>query len=159
MNSVITDCSASADIVIPDGTANAGIVGGGLELTSVINCTATGTITAGNDCYGLGGISGCGFGADEFTGNVAENIMITAGENCFWIGGITGYAGGFGEEYGIPETTVSNCTVRNVVITAENAEGVDDIVGAPFYNEAAAAAMGAPFDEPTVFDIIDCVIE
>ena len=159
MNSVITDCSASADIVIPDGTANAGIVGGGLELTSVINCTATGTITAGNDCYGLGGISGCGFGANEFTGNVAENIMITAGENCFWIGGITGYAGGFGEEYGIPQTTVSNCTVRNVVIAAENAEGVDDIVGAPFYNEAAAAAMGAPFDEPTVFDIIDCVIE
>ena len=33
MSSRIIDCSADAEIVIPDGTANAGIVGGGLELT------------------------------------------------------------------------------------------------------------------------------
>ena len=159
MNSVITGCSASAEIVIPDGTANAGIIGGGLELTSVIDCSASGTVTAGNDCYGLGGISGCGFGADEFTGNTAENVMITAGKNSYWIGGITGYAGGFGAEYGIPVTKFSNCTVRNVVIAAENAEGVDSIVGAGFYSEQAAEAMGAPFDKPTLYEIADCVVE
>ena len=159
MNSVISGCSASAEIVLPDGTANAGIIGGGLELTSVIDCSASGTVTAGNDCYGLGGISGCGFGADEFTGNTAENVMITAGKNCYWIGGITGYAGGFGEEYGIPVTKFSNCTVRNVVIAAENAEGTDSIVGAGFYSEQAAEAMGAPFDKPTLYEIADCVVE
>ena len=65
MSSRIIDCSADAEIVIPDGTANAGIVGGGLELTSLVNCTATGSVTAGANCYGLGGISGCGFGAEE----------------------------------------------------------------------------------------------
>ena len=67
LGSMISGCSAEADVSIPDGTANAGIVGGGLELTSLVNCAATGTITAGDNCYGIGGISGCGFGAEEFT--------------------------------------------------------------------------------------------
>ena len=94
MGSMIENCAAQADIVIPDGTANAGIVGGGLEMTSVVGCRATGTVTAGNDCYGLGGVSGCGFAAEQFTDCTAENVTITAGDNCFWIGGVTGYAGG-----------------------------------------------------------------
>ncbi len=159
LGSAIMNCSASAEIIIPDGTANAGIIGGGLEMTSVIGCYATGTITAGSDCYGLGGISGCGFAAETFADNTAENVLITAGDNCFWIGGITGYAGGYGEEYGMPITVVSNCTVRNVVIAAENAEGTDEIVGSAFYNEEAAAAMGEPFDKPTVFELVDCIAE
>lgn len=37
----------------------------------------------------------------------------------------------------------------------ENAEGIGDIVGAGFFNEETAAAYGAPYDEPTVFDIIN----
>ena len=67
-------------------------------MTSVVGCTATGTVTAGNNCYGLGDVSGCGFAAEQFTDNVAENVAITAGDNCYWIGGITGYAGGFPDE-------------------------------------------------------------
>ena len=159
MGSVIMNCSASADIVIGDNTANAGIIGGGLEMTSVIGCSATGTVTAGDDCYGLGGISGCGFASEEFTNNTAENVLITAGKNAYWIGGITGYAGGFGDEFGMPVTKVSGCTARNVVVTAEGAEGVDGIVGSGFYNERAAEMMGKPFDQPTVFEITDCVVE
>ena len=160
MGSLITNCTAEADIIIPDGMANAGIIGGGLEMTNVSGCYATGTVTAGNDCYGLGGISGCGFAADYFKENTAENVMITAGKNCFWIGGITGYAGGYeNEEFGMPVTVFEKCSVKNVVIAAEGAEGVGEIVGAPFFSEVAAKANGAPFDQPTVYKLVDCTAE
>ncbi len=161
MGSVISDCTAQAEIILPDNTANAGIVGGGLELTSVVNCSATGSITAGDNCYGLGGVSGCGFGAQEFTGDTAEGVTITCGGNCFWIGGITGYAGGFeAEAAGIPVTEVTDCKALNVAVTTgENPDSVSAIVGAGFYNEAVAEAMGAPFDQPTAFSLTDCVAE
>lgn len=168
MSSVITNCKAQAEIVLPDGLANAGIIGGGLESTSVIGCEATGSVTAGNNCYGLGVISGCGFGAEEFTDNTAYDASVTAGNDCYWIGGITGYAGGFDYEVEfmgemvpmVPVTVFTNCNTRNVTITTgENAEGVDDIVGAGFYSEEAAEMMGEPFDQPTIFELVDCKAE
>ncbi len=161
MGSMIENCTAQADIAIPDGTANAGIVGGGLEMTSVVGCAATGTVTAGNDCYGLGGVSGCGFAAEQFTDCTAENVAITAGDNCFWIGGVTGYAGGYADEqYGMPVTVFTNCAAKNVTVTAgANADGIGDIVGAGFYNEQVAQANGAPFDQPTVYELVDCVTD
>jgi hypothetical protein len=39
---------------------------------------------------------------------------------------------------------------------SEEAEGVDDFVGAGFYNEEVAQAYGAPYDQPTVFTIENC---
>ena len=160
MGSLISNCTAEAEITIPDGMANAGIIGGGLEMTNVSGCYATGAVTAGNDCYGLGGISGCGFAAEYFRENTAENVMITAGNNSFWIGGITGYAGGFEDEaLGMPVTVFEKCSVKNVIIAAENTEGVGEIVGAGFFNAAVAEAMGAPFDQPTVFELVDCVTD
>ena len=158
MGSMIENCTAQAEIVLPDGTANAGIVGGGLEMTSVVGCAATGTVTAGNDCYGLGGVSGCGFAAEQFTDCTAENVTITAGDNCFWIGGITGYAGGYpDEQYSMPVTVFTNCVARNVTVDAgANANGIGDIVGAGFYNEQIAQSKGAPFDQPTQYDLVDC---
>ena len=149
MDSWIRDCSAQADVVIPDGTANAGIVGGGLELTSLVNCNASGTVTAGDNCYGIGGVSGCGFGAEEFTGCHAKDVQITVGENCYWIGGVTGYAGGYEDsEFGVPVTVFTDCTAENVSVT--RTAGKDDIVGGAFYNEEVAA-YGAPYDQPTVY--------
>ncbi len=161
MGSMVENCTAQADVVIPDGTANAGIVGGGLEMTSVVGCKATGTVTAGNDCYGLGGVSGCGFAAEQFTDCAAENVTITAGDNCFWIGGVTDYAGGYPDaQYGMPVTVFTNCTAKNVTVSAgENADGIGDIVGAGFYNEQVAQSMGAPFDQPTQFELVDCVAD
>ena len=162
MMSTIENCSASADIILPDNTANAGIIGGGLELTSVIGSTAAGTITAGNNCYGLGGISGCGFGAEEFTNCTADNVEIKAGDNCFWIGGLTGYAGGYeAAEAGIPVTAVTGCSLSNITITTgANADGVDEIVGAGFFMEGLAEAYGADFyANPTEFTITDCSTE
>ncbi len=154
----IEGCSAEAVIIIPDNTANAGIIGGGLEQTSVVNSKASGVIIAGDNCYGLGGISGCGFGAEEFTDCEAKDVIIIAGEGCFWIGGITGYAGGYQDEaYGVPVTVFTKCCTENMtVITGEDAEGVSDIVGAGFYNEEASEAYGAPYDQPTEFELVDC---
>ena len=161
MGSMIINCSAKADITIPDNTANAGIVGGGLELTSLLNCIATGTITAGNNCYGLGGVSGCGFGAEEFTACEANDVTITAGDGCFWIGGITGYAGGYADEsFGIPVTAFADCAARFVQVEAgEDAEQIGDIIGAGFFNEEVAEANGAPFDAPTEYTLTDCIVE
>ncbi|MBQ1402357.1 MAG: hypothetical protein IIY90_03540 [Oscillospiraceae bacterium] len=158
MASRIVDCSADAEITIPDGTANAGIVGGGLELTSLVNCTATGSVTAGANCYGLGGVSGCGFGAEEFTYCKASDVTITAGAGCYWIGSITGYAGGYeAQEYGTPVTVFTDCSAENVNIVQTCGE--EDLVGAGFYNEAVAQAHGAPFDQPTVYVIRDSAAE
>ena len=161
MGSMIGNCTAQADIVLPDGTANAGIVGGGLEMTSVVGCAATGTVTAGSNCYGLGGVSGCGFAAERFTDCTAENVTITAGDNCFWIGGITGYAGGYPDaQYGMPVTVFTNCTAKNVTVNADaSADGIGDIVGAGFYNEQVAQANGAPFDQPTQYELVDCATD
>ena len=151
MNSLITGCSATdTNIKLPDGTANAGIIGGGLELTSVVDCTASGTVTAGSNCYGIGGISGCGFGAEEFTNCKAENVALTVGENTFWVGSITGYAGGFEDPaFGTPVTVFTGCTAENVTIT--RITGAEDLVGGGFYHEEVAAAYGAPFDAPTIY--------
>ncbi len=161
MGSMVENCTAQADITLPDGTANAGIVGGGLEMTSVVGCTATGTVTAGNDCYGLGGVSGCGFAAEQFTDCTADNVVITAGDNCFWIGGVTGYAGGYADEqYGMPVTVFTNCVAKNMTVNAgANADGIGDIVGAGFYNEQVAQSMGAPFDQPTQFELVNCTTD
>ena len=155
MGSMIMDCKADASVTIPDDTANAGIVGGGLEQTSVVGCIGTGSITAGNNCYGLGGVSGCGFGAEEFTDCSAVDVTISAGDNCFWIGGITGYAGGYKEEaFGIPVTVFTGCFTDQVeIVTGENADGIGEIVGSGFYNEMVAEMMGAPFDAPSVYII------
>ena len=156
MASTLENCDADADIVIPDGTANAGIVGGGLEVTSLSGCRGTGTVTAGNDCYGIGGVSGCGFGAEEITACTAENVVIQTGDNCYWIGGISGYAGGYDlEEAGIPVTNVDNCTVKDVEIeTGENADGVDTVIGAGFFMEGLAEMYGDDmYANPTEFVI------
>ena len=162
MMSRIENCTAAADIVMPDKTANAGIIGGGLELTSVTGSSAAGSITAGNECYGIGGISGCGFGAEEFTDCTAENVTINAGDNCYWIGGLTGYAGGYEEEEaGIPVTEIAGCTIQNVTIqTGGEADGIGEIVGAGFFMEGLADAYGIEYyANPTIFRVEDCTTE
>ena len=159
MASMIKGCSANANIIVPDNSGNGGIVGGGLEMTNAVDCTASGSVTAGNNCYGIGGISGCGFAAEVFTDNTAENVTITVGDNCFWIGGITGYAGGFEDEIlGMPVTAFTGCKVNGITITAgEKTEGVGAIVGAGFFREGLAEAYGVEaYANPTVFTLTDC---
>ena len=158
MDSVIADCEATADIVLGDGAHDAGLIGGGLEVTSVLNSTASGTITAGDGAYGFGVISGCGFGSEAFTGCAAHDAVITVGSGCSWVGGVTGYAGGFEmEEAGVAVTVFTDCSVENVEIAADGEiDGLGDIVGSGFFSQEAADYYGAPFDAPTVFVLTDC---
>ena len=38
------------------------------------------------------------------------------------------------------------------------ADGIGDIVGSGFFNEELAA-QGEPFDQPTVYELVDCTAE
>ena len=161
MGSVITDCEAEVNITIEEGkTANVGIVGGGWQNTSAANCTGHGSIKAGSDCYGFGGISGCGFGAEYFTGCAAEDVTITVGDNCSYIGGITGYCGGYEPaELGVPVTKVTDCRTKNVTITTgDGAENTGDFVGGGFLSDEMIV-YGPPFDQPTSYELVNCVAE
>ena len=152
LDSKIIGCSAQTDIIIPDESTNAGIIGGGLEATSVVDCTATGSVTAGDNCYGIGGISGCGFGAEEFTNCKVADVVLTVGKNARWVGSITGYAGGYEEqEYDTPVTVFSECAAERVTIIRTATE--EDLVGGGFYSEEAEALYGAPYDRSTIYII------
>lgn len=161
MGSVITDCEAQVNITIEEGkTANVGIVGGGWQNTSAANCIGHGSIQLGSGCYGVGGISGCGFGSEYFTGCAAEDVTITVGDNCSYIGGITGYCGGYEPaELGVPVTQVTGCRTKNVTITAgEGAEYIGDFVGGGFLSDEMIV-YGPPFDQPTNYVLEDCTAE
>lgn len=155
MGSMVTDCQASAAIIVPDNQANIGIIGGGLEGTSLVNCTASGSIVAGDNCYGLGGVSGCGFGAEEIRNCTAQQVSITTGEGCFWVGGVVGYAGGYEDEnVGVPVTRITGCEVSDITMElGEGSQEGGEIVGGSFYFEELGEAYGAPYDQPTVYVI------
>ena len=161
MGSRINGCEAQTTITVEDGaTANLGIVGGGLQATSVSDSIGRGSITLGSGCYGIGGVSGCGFGSEYFTNCAAEDVTITVGDNCSFIGGITGYCGGYeAEEAGVPVTQLTGCRTKNVtIVTGENADNVGDFVGGGFISDEMIA-YGSPFDQPTEFVLTDCVKE
>ena len=158
-DSLIDSCAARARIILMDGARNAGILCGDLETSSVINGYATGTLTAGTDCYGLGGISGSAFGSEEVINCTAENVRIVTGDNARMVGGLLGYAGGYEDEtYGIPVTAVSRCTVNGVEIaTGKDPAAVGRLVGGGFYLDEMAS-IGAPYDTATVFTVQDCTV-
>ena len=161
MGSLITDCEAQVNITVEEGkTANVGIVGGGWQNTSAANCVGHGSIQVGSGCYGIGGVSGCGFGAEFFTGCVAEDVSITVGDNCSYIGGITGYCGGYEPaELGVPVTQVTGCRTKNVTVTTgEGAEYVGEFVGGGFLSDEMIV-YGPPFDQPTTYELSDCSAE
>ena len=88
----------------------------------------------------------------------STDVTITAGDDCFWIGGITGYAGGYDDNaFGLPITVFTNCNTENTFITVgQNADGISDIVGSGFFSDEMAELMGAPFDCPTSFELVNC---
>ncbi len=59
----------------------------------------------------------------------------------------------------MPVTVFTNCKALNVTVNAgNNANGIDDIVGSGFYSDELAA-QGAPFDQPTRFELVNCTVE
>ncbi|KXL54224.1 endo-1,4-beta-xylanase A precursor [Anaerotignum neopropionicum] len=147
----ISDCTVSAEggteiIVIGDNDffdgriiqcdiAECGglIVGGGFG-GSVIDCDATGTITAnGQDPVGLGGIGGCLQCMAEISGNTA-NVTINTTNGGHAIGGLCGFAGMGDDGKGTvaDPSEISNCDVA-VHINAPNATHVGGLVGTGLY--------------------------
>ncbi len=59
----------------------------------------------------------------------------------------------------MPVTVFTNCRALNVTVNAgANADGIGDIVGSGFYSDELAA-QGAPFDQPTRFELLNCTVE
>lgn len=146
----VKDCSAIADItIIGDDGACAGVVVGGTDGGSLIDCTATGgSVTAtGNSCWALGGVCGAPYSAPEITNCEAENVTITAsGINNRLIGGLVGFTGTYGED---DPTSVTGCTVTSTTITVSaGTTCVGGLVG--------GSTTGSNQIIPSVFAIDSC---
>jgi hypothetical protein len=130
----IKNCSAVAAIALTgeDMVGNAGILAGGMEDGSIIDCTVTGgSINAVAGSNGIGGLASCALAAAEVKNCTVRDVTITVGENCFMIGGLLGYSGTDAPD---PPTSIDNCKVTNVTISAPtSAERIGGIVGSGFY--------------------------
>jgi hypothetical protein len=143
----IINSSAVAIINLTEGGGIAGILAGGMENSSIIDCTVTdSSITAADNSWGIGGLAGCEQGT-AVKDCVVSNVSITVGADCFMIGGLLGYAGAYSPD---PPTLIDNCTVANVTIsTPASAERIGGIVGSGFYNTAFAGER----PEPSAFTV------
>ncbi|MHB9293102.1 hypothetical protein Holit_02222 [Hollandina sp. SP2] len=142
----IKNCRATANVTLQgDGASNAGVLAGGMEDGSIIDCTVTGgSITAPAGSNGIGGLASCALGVPKVKDCTVQNVTITVGENCFMIGGLLGYTGTYSPD---TPTAIDNCTVSNVTIsTPTNAERIGGIVGSGFYYSVYASYpnRGAP---------------
>lgn len=147
MDSIISDCSADAILNLVDGTSNSGIVVGGYENSSIVNCTAKGTVNAGNNCKGIGGAAGCNFGGDKIEGCTAE-VEMNIGDNAYLCGGIVGYAGCFGGAV----TQISDCSAKIGGNLGSNAKRFGGIIGGGFFVPEYAAY----YPEPSVYSVKNC---
>lgn len=148
----IVDCTAAADVSLTDANMQgAGIIVGGQEDGNLENCTASGSVTAPDGCYSIGGLAGC-FHCSEYAKNCrAENIKIVTGDNCWLLGGLAGHSGTFENE----PTLVENGTVKNVSIeTGKNSERIGGITGGGFYSPA----FKEYYPEPAKSDLKSCTV-
>jgi hypothetical protein len=145
----IKNCIAAADITLSgtmaDGSppSNAGILAGGMEDGSFINCSVSGgSIKAAAGSNGIGGLASCALGAAKLEGCTVSGVNITVGENCFMIGGLLGYTGTYAPA---APTSINNCMAANVAISAPgSAERIGGIVGGGFYWSVYAAYRPIP---------------
>lgn len=148
----IVNCTAAANVDLSeDHTQGAGIIVGGQEDGNLENCTAEGSVTAGDGCYSIGGLAGC-FHNSEYARNcTAENIVIETGDDCWLLGGLAGHSGTF---EGAP-TLIEDGTVQDVSIKiGDNSERIGGITGGGFY----ASAYKEYYSEPSKSDIKSCMV-
>jgi hypothetical protein len=158
----LRNCTATANIVVSDmviaGVNNgyAGIVAGGREgPTPLINCTASGSITASGDSCILGGVCGAALGKDEVRGCEAVNVTINAPKGKGNIGGLLGFVGPIeGEEDADAPALVTNCKVENITITvASDTVNVGGLAGGSLNGSIAPAEHTG---DKTLFAIKNC---
>jgi hypothetical protein len=150
----LTDCEATATITAASDDAVVGIIAGGMESSSIINCKAKGTITVtGSNAGGIGGLAGCVLPASEISGCTADVTITITGTDCMMIGGLVGFTGTYPALDPNP-TVVSNCTVKAVITTPDSAERIGGIVGSGFYVDAY---KNYPMmDKPSSFKVQNC---
>ncbi|HIH95609.1 TPA: hypothetical protein HA338_16920, partial [Methanosarcina acetivorans] len=146
------DCHAAADIVLRgDGANHAGVLSGGLEDGSLLNCTATGTVTAeGDNRYGVGGLAGCVIEGEAVANCHANGVTITAlGENNAMIGGLLGHTGASDAEH---KTQVTGCSADVTITVSDSTSRVGGLVGSGFYLEQYKEY----YPTPTMYRIANC---
>lgn len=140
----LKDCNAAADIVVLGDSGNsAGVLGGALNACSVINCTATGTVTGeGDEYFALGGLIGGVFEGVAVINCHADDVSITAsGENDTMIGGLLGYAGTYDED---APTQIAECSANVTMKVSDSTERVGGLIGGSFYHDLYADARPIP---------------
>ncbi|MDI9394409.1 MAG: CbiX/SirB N-terminal domain-containing protein [Euryarchaeota archaeon] len=147
------DCNAAADIVLRgDGANHAGVLSGGLEDGSLLNCTATGgTVTVeGDNIYGVGGLAGCVIEGKAATNCHANDVTIIAlGENNAMIGGLLGHTGASNADH---KTQVTGCSSGVTIIVSDSTNRVGGLVGSGFYLEQYKEY----YPVPTMYRIANC---
>ena len=142
MDSTIKDCTVENTKMTVTGLTQAagwgtnvhdmGLLGGGLEGTSLEGCTVKNSelIVTGAYSFGIGGLSGCAMGADHVKNCTVNNVKITLGDNAYLTGGLVGYAGKTDGEV----TELSSCKSENVQITAgASSSRIGGLIGGGFY--------------------------
>ena len=142
MDSTIKDCTVENTKMTVTGLTQAagwgtnvhdmGLLGGGLEGTSLEGCTVKNSelSVTGAYSFGIGGLSGCAMGADHVKDCTVNNVKITLENNAYLTGGLVGYAGKTDGEV----TKLSNCKSENVQITAgASSSRIGGLIGGGFY--------------------------
>ncbi|BAH08351.1 cell wall-binding repeat-containing protein [Clostridium kluyveri] len=145
----VKSCTAVADIIVlGDDGACAGVLVGGTDCSSLIDCTVTGgsVTTEGNNCWGLGGLSGAVYSAVQVTNCHVNNVTITVpGDNDSFVGGLVGFTGTYGQD---TPTSVTNCSSNTTINVSDSTTCVGGLVGGS--KESSTGPI------PSSFAIKDC---
>ncbi len=145
----IKNCNANADVtLIGDNAQGIGVLAGGMESSSLIGCSATGTVTAaGNGNFSIAGLSGAAQESPSVE-NCNADVTITVGENSSMVGGLLGNAGTYDAKN---PTIIKNCSANASIKAADSAERIGGIVGGGFYLDAYKDVRPVP----TVYKVVD----
>jgi hypothetical protein len=136
----IIGCEARANITLLGDNAQAGgVLAGGMETSDIIDCIATGSVTAeGTGCVGIGGLAACAFDSKNVL-RCRSDVTITVGERNILIGGLLGYSGGDSSA-----TLISDCTAEAVINAPDSTERIGGIVGGGFFVQEYREYRPAP---------------
>ena len=164
MDSTIKSCTVNNTNLNVTGLGNAaawgenvhdiGLLGGGLESTSLENCTVADSAIniTGAYTFGIGGLSGCAMEADKVENCIVSDVNITLGDNAYLTGGLVGYSG-----KGEGKTTLSGCKTEDVTINVGEASShIGGMIGGGFY--LPGEIYRAVYPVPTSFNITDATI-
>ena len=142
MDSTIKNCSVENTKMTVTGLTEAngwgtnvhdmGLLGGGLEGTSLEGCTVKNSelSVTGAYSFGIGGLSGCAMGANHVKNCTVNNVQIKLEDNAYLTGGLVGYAGKTDGEF----TELSGCKSEGVQITAgASSSRIGGLIGGGFY--------------------------